>query len=141
MIKLADLCAYSLVAVALSTSAFAQPIVDLGKQEFDAKCAICHGTSAKGAGTFGELLRRSPPDLTLLAKQNQGVFPMARLYEVVEGSAVPAHGTREMPIWGKEFRAQDAQYYLEARGHYDSAALVRARILLLLEYINRLQVR
>ena len=141
MIKPADLCAVALVAITFATSAFAQPKVDLGKQEFDANCAICHGAGAKGSGAYGELLRRSPPDLTLLTKQNQGVFPMARLYEVVEGSNVPAHGTRDMPIWGKEFRAQDAQYYLEARGHYDSAALVRARILLLLEYINRLQIR
>jgi mono/diheme cytochrome c family protein len=139
MTKLVDSCTLAFVAMALSTSAFAQPKVDLGKKEFDANCAICHGADAKGSGAYGELLRRSPANLTLLAKQNQGVFPLARLYEVVEGSAVPAHGTRDMPIWGREFRAQDFQYYLEARGHYDSAALVRARILLLLEYINRLQ--
>ena len=141
MIKPADLCAAAFVAIAFATSAFAQPKVDLGKQEFEANCAICHGVSAKGSGSYGELLRRSPPALTLLAKQNQGVFPMARLYEVVEGSNVPSHGTRDMPIWGREFHDQDALYYLEARGNYDSEALVRARILLLLEYINRLQVR
>lgn len=141
MFKLVDLCAFSFVALAFSTSACAQAKVDLGKQEFDAKCALCHGTSGKGTGAYGELLRRSPPDLTLIAKQNQGVFPMARLYEVVEGSTVLAHGTRDMPIWGKEFRVQDAQYYLEARGNYDPEALVRARILLLLEYMSRLQVR
>jgi mono/diheme cytochrome c family protein len=141
MIKLAALCSVVVAAMVVCASAIAQPNIDRGKQEFEANCAICHGANGKGSGFYGELLRRSPPDLTLLAKQNQGVFPMARLYEVVEGATVPAHGTRDMPIWGKELRTQDAQNYLEARGHYDAAALVRARMLLLLEYINRLQVR
>ncbi|MEY4757125.1 MAG: hypothetical protein RJA34_2023 [Pseudomonadota bacterium] len=125
-----------------SAAAFAQAnteAADWGKREFDANCASCHGAKGKGSGPLGELLRRSPPDLTLLARQNKGVFPMRRLYEVIEGGGVAAHGTRDMPVWGREYRAQDAQYYLEARGMYDPDALVRARILSLLEYINRLQ--
>lgn len=88
-----------------------------------------------------KLLRTSPTDLTVLTKNNQGVFPTKRLYEVIEGAAVPSHGSREMPIWGREYRVEDAQRYHEARGSYDAQALVRARILALLEYINRIQVR
>jgi mono/diheme cytochrome c family protein len=119
----------------------AQNTTDLGKREFDTNCASCHGVDGKGNGPIGELLRRSPPDLTQLAKKNGGVFPMTRLFDVIDGGNVPSHGTREMPVWGREFRIQDAEYYIEARGNYDSAALVRARVLTLLEYINRLQVR
>lgn len=119
----------------------AQKTTDLGKREFDTNCASCHGVDGKGNGPIGELLRRSPPDLTQLAKKNGGVFPMTRLFDVIDGGNVPSHGTREMPVWGREFRIQDAEYYIEARGNYDSAALVRARVLTLLEYINRLQVR
>lgn len=134
-----------LIAVGMavcSGALFAQQVkTDLGKREYESNCASCHGVDGKGNGPFGELLRRSPPDLTQLSKKNQGVFPMGRLYDVVEGGSVPSHGTREMPIWGREFKIQDAEYYIEARGNYDSAALVRARILTLLEYINRLQVR
>jgi mono/diheme cytochrome c family protein len=134
-----------LAAVGLALSignAFAQQQkTDFGKREFDTNCASCHGADAKGNGPMGELLRRSPPDLTQLAKKNGGVFPMTRLFDVIEGGSVPSHGTRDMPIWGREYRIQDAEYYLEARGNYDSAALVRAHILTLLEYINRLQVR
>lgn len=118
-----------------------QPRQDLGKREFDANCASCHGVNGKGNGPFVELLRRSPPDLTNLSKANQGVFPMDRLYQVIDGANVPSHGSRDMPIWGHDFKVQDAEYYLEARGRYDPAALVRARILTLLEYINRLQVK
>jgi hypothetical protein len=66
---------------------------------------------------------------------------MNRLYEVIEGGTVAAHGTRDMPIWGREYRIDDAEHLKETRGNYDANALVRARILLLLEYVNRLQAR
>lgn len=112
---------------------------DFGKREFETNCASCHGTNGKGNGPLGELLRRSPPDLTLLAQKNQGVFPMDRLYEVVDGANVPSHGSRDMPIWGRDYRIKDAEYYFETP--YNADAMVRGRILALLEYINRLQVR
>jgi mono/diheme cytochrome c family protein len=135
-------CLIVLGAVLCIGNAWAQaPKTDLGKRDFEAHCAVCHGADGKGNGPFGELLRRSPPDLTQLAKKNQGILPMGRLFDVIEGGSIPSHGTREMPIWGAEFRVRDAEYYLEARGNYDPAALVRARILSLLEYINRIQVR
>ena len=117
----------------------AQQKTDFGKREFEANCASCHGLNGKGNGPLVEFLRRSPPDLTLLAKNNQGVFPMNRLYEVIDGANVPSHGARDMPVWGHDYRIKDAEYYGETP--YDSAALVRSRILALLEYINRLQVR
>jgi len=60
---------------------------------------------------------------------------------VIDGQGVPSHGSRDMPIWGQTYRVDDAQRYQEARGNYDAPALVRARILLLIEYINRLQAR
>jgi mono/diheme cytochrome c family protein len=117
----------------------AQQKVDFGKREFETNCASCHGTTGKGNGVMVPYLSKSPPDLTLLAKKNQGVFPMGRLYEVIEGSNVPAHGTRDMPVWGVDYRIKDAEHYMETP--YDAAGLVRARILALLEYMNRLQAK
>ncbi len=131
-----------LVLALCSGLAFAQSSkTDWGKREFEANCASCHGLDGRGNGALGNLLRVSPPDLTQLAKKNQGIVPMNRLYEVIEGGTVAAHGTRDMPIWGREYRIEDAENLKEARGNYDAVALVRARILLLLEYINRLQAR
>jgi mono/diheme cytochrome c family protein len=122
------------------SAAMAQPAVfDPGKQEFSENCASCHGLDGKGNGPMGELLRKSPPDLTLLAKQNKGVLPINRLYTVVDGAGVPSHGSRDMPVWGREYQVEGAQQMREARGRYDSAELVRARILVLLEYISRIQ--
>lgn len=136
------------LCVVVSAAAPAQPRaqaqsrdvrVDFGKREFESNCAACHGTDGKGKGPVVELLRKAPPDLTVLTKTNNGVFPMSRLYEVIEGANVPSHGARDMPIWGQDYRVQAAEYYIDVP--YDPEAYVRARILALLEYINRLQVK
>lgn len=129
-------------SVALVGSVFAQvkgERADFGKREFEANCASCHGVSGKGNGPIVDLLRKSPPDLTVLAKKNNGVFPMARLYDVIDGADVPSHGSRDMPVWGRDYKTKAAEYYMDVP--YDSEAYVRGRILALLEYINRLQVK
>lgn len=113
--------------------------VDLGKREFEANCASCHGTNGKGNGPVVEFLKRSPPDLTTLVKRNGGVFPVSRMYETIEGANVPSHGTRDMPVWGADYRIKAGEYYGEVP--YDSDAYVRTRILALIEYISRLQER
>lgn len=130
----------AVVSAAIALSALGQTksaSMDFGKREFESKCASCHGLSAKGDGPVANQLKKRPPDLTLLAKRNGGVFPMARLYEVIDGTNVPAHGTRDMPIWGREYKIQAGEHYVDTP--YDPEAYVRARILSLLEYINRLQ--
>ena len=74
---------------------------DIGKGEFQSSCATCHGTDGKGNGPLREQLKVPPADLTMLARNNNGVFPTNAVYETIDGSkTVPAHGTREMPIWG-----------------------------------------
>jgi mono/diheme cytochrome c family protein len=113
--------------------------VDLGKQEYNASCAVCHGSTGKGNGPYTPLLKIAPPDMTQLAKQNGGVLPINRLYEMIEGIGVPSHGTRDMPIWGRAYRLQAGEYYVDTP--YDAEAFVRTRILSLVEYINRLQVK
>jgi len=127
------------ILFAAGAAAAQQAAFDPGKQEFSNNCASCHGTDGKGNGPLGEWLRKSPPDLTQLAKRNQGVLPINRLYAVIDGAGVPSHGSRDMPVWGREYRIDDAQQLREARGQYDSAELVRARILVLLEFISRIQ--
>jgi mono/diheme cytochrome c family protein len=111
--------------------------VDFGKREFESNCASCHGVSGKGNGPLANLLKKSPPDLSLLAKNNGGVLPLAHLYEVIDGTGVASHGTRDMPVWGTEYRVRAGEHYGEVP--YDPEAYVRTRILALLDYINRLQ--
>ena len=49
-------------------------------------------------------LKAKTPDLTLLARNNKGQFPSARMRRVILGDeTVKSHGAREMPIWGPIF--------------------------------------
>lgn len=113
--------------------------IDRGKKEYDAKCAICHGSAAKGDGPYREFISKIP-DLTVLAKNNKGVFPINRVYEVVDGrQVVKAHGTRDMPIWGREYSIAAVEQYRDV--DYDQEAFVRTRILSLIDYLYRIQVK
>ena len=98
------------VAVLLTTTAMraqAPPdaaVVQSGRALFATYCASCHGVSGRGNGPAAEELRRRPADLTQLAKQNGGIFNGARIHNIVDGRAVKAHGTMEMPVWGDAFK-------------------------------------
>ena len=122
----------------LAAAALAQPKLDLGKREFDSKCAVCHGQDAKGTGPYADQLKRSLPDLTTLARRNGGVFPVSRTYETIEGAG-KGHGTRDMPVWGLDYTIQAAEVLPELP--YNQALYVRTRIMALLEYLNQLQVK
>lgn len=45
-----------------------------GSAMFSEYCAVCHGKDAKGSGPAAPALRVAPPDLTTLAKKNNGEF-------------------------------------------------------------------
>lgn len=75
-----------------------------GKEWFRAYCASCHGDDAKGNGPVARELKEPPPDLTTLAKRNNGKFPEDYVKRVLaHGVPAPAHGSSEMPIWGPLF--------------------------------------
>jgi hypothetical protein len=64
----------------------------------------------KGTGPLAKLLISGAPDLTVLSKKNNGAFPFSMIVDVIEGRAVEAgHGVREMPVWGKTFREEQAR--------------------------------
>jgi len=118
-------------------------MIDVGKGEFNASCAVCHGTSGKGDGPMAGHLSGKLPDLTTLAKRNNGVFPFALVYDTVSGERpmMKGHGTREMPIWGPRYSEKATEYYRDFYGPYDSAAFARGRVLSVTEYVYRLQAK
>jgi hypothetical protein len=84
------------------------------------------------------LLNKTPANLTTLSKSNGGVFPFARVYQTIDGrEQVGAHGTREMPICGREYIAESAHN----SSYNDHEAFARAKILALTEYVYRLQAK
>jgi len=121
-----------------------QAPVDPGALEYRSSCAACHALDGKGDGPTQPALVRRPTDLTTLAKANGGVFSVQRVYEVIDGrQSVTAHGTRDMPIWGTQYLAEaDFQYrYTEGMGPHGREAFVRARVMALVDYLNRLQAK
>ena len=128
------------VIFGVSTMAIGAEQFDIGKREYDASCANCHGLDGKGGGSFAEMLQVSMPDLTTLSKKNGGVFPISRVYNVIDGrEQVKAHGMREMPIWGKHLTFRAAPEYDDFG--YEADAFVRARILAVIDYLYRLQAK
>ncbi len=126
------------LATALAGSAQAQNKSDLGRREFDAKCAVCHGLDARGTGPYAGQLKAAVPDLTTLAQRNGGVFPVSRTYETIEGAG-KGHGPRDMPVWGLDYTTKATEMLPELP--YNQAVYVRTRIMALLEHLNQLQVK
>jgi len=115
---------------------------DLGKKEFRDVCAVCHGVKGDGSGSFAGMLSKKPSDLTVLSKKNGGVFPVDRIYKVIDGREMveEGHGTREMPVWGSRFNAEAYEHSIDFYGLlYNSEAMVQARILALIDYLNSIQ--
>jgi mono/diheme cytochrome c family protein len=109
-----------------------------GQKEYEAKCSICHGTDAKGDGVFNQALKVAPPDLTILAKKNGGVFPAERIAAVIDGRVeIASHGPRDMPIWGTRYAVDAAQRFVDIP--YAQETYIRASVLLLVEYLSRIQ--
>jgi mono/diheme cytochrome c family protein len=113
--------------IGFSARASAQNI-DVGRTEYQSSCAACHGIDGKGSGPVSKELKTPPADLTVLAKNNNGVFPYGMVYQVIDGrnSTVVSHGTREMPIWGYRFGPPQAFRF-------------KNRILAVIDYLKTIQ--
>ena len=119
----------------------AQPEENPGRNEFLRSCASCHGVSGKGDGPVAKSLSSPPSDLTRLSEANNGVFPILRVHEVIDGRVERlVHGTRDMPVWGDRYMQE--MISPESRDWVSkewNEAIVRRRILALVEYISTLQ--
>ena len=126
------------ISLALVAPAAAQNMT-LGEFEFMNSCAACHGADGKGDGSITGYLNQSVPDLTQLQKDNGGVFPVTAAYSFIAGGAeVGAHGSRDMPAWGR-------RYMIRAEGDPDflggevAQEYVNIRILALIEHLAGIQ--
>jgi mono/diheme cytochrome c family protein len=72
--------------------------IELGKAEFMASCAACHGVDGKGGGPVAEVMVNKPLDLTQISKK-YGSFPADDVYRIVDGrKMINPHGSRDMPL-------------------------------------------
>ena len=116
--------------------------MSLGEFEYSNSCAQCHGLSGKGDGPVASSLTEIPPDLTMLQKSNGGVFPVTKVYSIIEGNAdVRVHGSRDMPVWGNRFRGRTKAEEFENFSPADSSEYATTRILALIEYLSTIQTK
>jgi mono/diheme cytochrome c family protein len=122
----------NLVAFVASLQDGAGETADLGTRLFRTYCASCHGVSALGDGPMAQVLLQGAPELTRFALRNGGVFPTDRVYDIIDGRGVRAHGDTEMPIWGDAFRSGPSGFDEET---------VRKRIEAIVNYLRAIQRR
>lgn len=140
----ARMAAGALLLLLVALGAQAQPRAprdsmraDAGQRSYQAHCASCHGATGHGDGPIKPYLTVAPSDLTTIAKRNGGAFPEQLMWEVIDGrssTVIGPHGSREMPVWGENFRAE-AKYSRDPHPEWS----VRNRIVSLLAYLNSIQ--
>ena len=103
-----------------------------GEEMYKTYCAVCHGTDGKGGGPAASALKVAPADLTQLSKKNGGKYPALKVTSAIRGEGdVPAHGSKEMPVWGSLF-------WNMSHGHESE---VQQRMANLTKYIESLQAK
>jgi len=103
-----------------------------GQEMFKEYCAVCHGVDGKGTGPAATALKKTPANLTELTQRNGGKFPELKVYGTIKGDVdVPAHGSRDMPIWGSLFQSVS----------HGNQSEVQMRIANLTAYVQSLQAK
>jgi mono/diheme cytochrome c family protein len=124
-----------MMATGLVTPAMAQDNT-VGLETYQENCAVCHGATGVGDGQFASLLTVKTADLTLLSSKNNGQFPFLDVFRIIDGrTTLRAHGSSAMPIWGDVFKSEIGA----SAGPFGSEALVRAKIVSLVDYLETLQ--
>ncbi len=101
----------SACAAFFAATAFAQPSkvtipvsktpANNGQDMYVSYCAPCHGVDGRGGGPTAAALIHKPTDLTLLSKNNNGVYPATHVVSILRfGVENAAHGSKLMPVWG-----------------------------------------
>ena len=118
-----------------SVSAALAQEASTGAYEYRSFCAGCHGEAADGKGPLVTYFREPVPDLTVLARNNDGVFPFLETMMIIDGrSGLRGHGG-PMPLWGDTFEAEA----VEQAGVYGAETIARGRLLSLVEYLATVQ--
>jgi mono/diheme cytochrome c family protein len=105
----------------------------VGGEMFQQYCASCHGATGQGDGPAAGELRKRPADLTHIAARRSGAFPDAEIARIVDGRFdLPAHGTRDMPIWGRKLGESVAE-------GTQPDEVARGKIMALVEYLKTIQ--
>jgi mono/diheme cytochrome c family protein len=110
-----------------------------GKLEYQRACARCHGDDGKGPAATAATSTAKTKDLTLLARDNGGVFPERKILRVIHDTEpIAAHGPREEPVWGKRFSLR-LNVATGASNLPGSSAQIDYRVKQLTQYLKSIQ--
>ncbi len=118
---------------AVAEPAFDPVLAELGAEAFPRYCASCHGLRGEGDGPAADALRTRPADLTRIALRRGGAFPAGEIARFIDGRfALPAHGSREMPVWGERFGEAIPETSV-------AEEITRGKIAVLVEFLRSIQ--
>lgn len=133
--RLGHLAVIAALATGVTAGAALAQADEVGRLEYLYNCSACHGESARGDGPIARYINVETPSLTTLSRENEGVFPLLHVIQVIDGrSGVGPHGTM-MPVWGERFMASE----IGDAGPYGAEVIVRGRILSLARYLESIQ--
>jgi mono/diheme cytochrome c family protein len=105
-----------------------------GLEMYQSFCASCHGVRGEGDGPVAPLVKVHVPDLTRIAQRDGGEFPTEDVRRMIDGRFDrPAHGPRDMPVWGWQF------YRSETPNDPAERARVNALIDRLVQHLRSIQ--
>lgn len=105
-----------------------------GEEMYQSFCASCHGIGGEGDGPVAPLVKIHVPDLTRIAQRDGGEFPTEDVRRIIDGRFDrPAHGSRDMPVWGWRF------YSSQTPNDPAERARVDALIDRLVQYLQSIQ--
>ena len=142
MKKTPSLWALSLGLLCITSASWAQTSIALGRTDYRDNCASCHGMNGQGDGPMRSSLVKPPADLTTIAQRNGGQFPQELIWELIDGrwsGDGGPHGSREMPVWGQEFKKRAMTRPGDSARTAELSA--RDRIISLLKYLEDIQVK
>lgn len=109
-----------------------------GKDQYNARCAPCHGVNGKGGGPAAKQVGFPVPDLTTFAKRNGGAFPTDLAWQKIDGRPTSFDAERSMPVWGRTFR-HEAMEKLDSKTKVET--YVAAEIFAIIEHVKSIQVK
>ncbi len=133
----------ALIALFFSVGAYALDKAtqqEIGETEYRVSCAACHGLTGVGNGPVAGVLTKPPANLTLISRENKGIFPVEVIYETIDGrGALGPHGNRQMPVWGNRYQVESLQQIAGIPHDVSRQAIVHGRILSLVYYLQSIQ--
>ena len=131
------LLALSFTAAALATPVPAQDTAQ-GAALYETHCAMCHGADGTGHGPISGSLIVQPADLTRLAADNGGIFPVLQVVRRIDGrDPLLSHGS-PMPVYGPYFEGVTQVGVASPSGQ---PILVSIPIADLLAYLQQIQAK